>query len=175
MPTLFLNVLENSQVGMMFVVPRRKEVVRINGPAQVVLDDELLDLTTVNGHRPDMVLLVRVQEAFFHCGKSMIWSGMWQPEKWESIDGLPTYSQALKDHGEMETPLDEIEARMAHNDSDRLYWVKGRPDHHERSGVIVKSGVWGFGSYGDLAGVDGFNSVFERDAGDDFGEVVKAA
>jgi hypothetical protein len=42
------------------------------GPAQVVLDDELLDLTTVNGHRPDMVLLVRVQEAFFHCGKSMI-------------------------------------------------------------------------------------------------------
>ena len=72
MPTLFLNVLENSQVGMMFVVPRRKEVVRINGPAQVVLDDELLDLTTVSGHRPDMVLLVRVQEAFFHCGKSMI-------------------------------------------------------------------------------------------------------
>ena len=33
----------------------------------------------------------------------------------------------------------------------------------------------GFGSCGDLAGFGGFNSVFERDACDDFGEVIKAA
>ena len=33
----------------------------------------------------------------------------------------------------------------------------------------------GFGSCGDLAWVGGFNSVFELDAGDDFGEVIKAA
>jgi len=30
-------------------------------------------------------------------------------------------------------------------------------------------------SCGDLVWVCGFNSVFERDAGDDFGEVIKAA
>ena len=30
-------------------------------------------------------------------------------------------------------------------------------------------------SCGDLVGFCGFNSVFERDAFDDFGEVVKAA
>jgi len=30
-------------------------------------------------------------------------------------------------------------------------------------------------SCGDLAWVCGFNSVFERDASDDFGEIVKAA
>jgi len=75
----------------------------------------------VNGHRPDLVLLVRVNEAFFHCGKAMIRSRMWQPEHWGSIEGLPTYSQALKDHGEMDMALDEIEQRMAFNESDRLY------------------------------------------------------
>ena len=32
-----------------------------------------------------------------------------------------------------------------------------------------------FWSCGDLALLGGFNSVFECDAGDDFGEVVKAA
>jgi len=32
-----------------------------------------------------------------------------------------------------------------------------------------------FGSCSDLAWFGGFNSVFERDACDDFGEVVKAA
>ena len=56
----FANVMENPRVGMMFVVPQRKEVVRINGSAQVVMDAALLDLTTVNDHRPDLVLLVRV-------------------------------------------------------------------------------------------------------------------
>ncbi len=31
-----------------------------------------------------------------------------------------------------------------------------------------------FGSCGDLAVVGGFNSIFERDACDDFGQVIKA-
>jgi PPOX class probable FMN-dependent enzyme len=118
----FFNILENPRVGMMCIVPKRKEVVRINGSAQIVRDDELLDLTTLNGHRPDFVLLVRVEEAFFHCGKAMIRSRMWQPDHWGSIDGLPSYPQALKDHGEMhDTPLEDIEERMAYNESDRLY------------------------------------------------------
>ncbi|MEX0282125.1 MAG: MSMEG_1061 family FMN-dependent PPOX-type flavoprotein [Arenibacterium sp.] len=117
----FLNVLENPNVGLMLVVPRRKEVVRVNGTAEVVMDDELLDLTRVNGHRPEFVMLVRVREAFFHCGKAMIRSRMWQPEHWGDIDGLPTYAQALKDHGEMDMPLQDIEERMAYNERDRLY------------------------------------------------------
>ena len=37
---------------------------------------------------------------------------------------------------------------------------------------LVFEGCW---SCGDLVGVCGFNSVFERDAWDDFREVVKAA
>lgn len=117
----FFNVLENPRVGMMCVVPKRKEVVRINGAAEIVMDDELLDLTELNGHRPDFVLLIRVEEAFFHCGKAMIRSRMWQPDHWGSIDGLPTYSEALKDHGEMDMPLEEIEERMAFNEASRLY------------------------------------------------------
>ena len=117
----FRNILEVPRVGMMLVVPKRKEVVRINGAAEIARDDALLDLTTLNGHRPDLVLLVRVEEAFFHCGKSMIRSAMWQPEKWGSVEGLPSYSQALKDHGDMEMPLEDIEARMAYNETGRLY------------------------------------------------------
>lgn len=117
----FLNVLENPRLGMMLVVPMRKEVVRINGAAQVVRDPELLDLGRMNGHRPTLALLVRVEEAFFHCGKAMIRSAMWQPDKWGSIEGLPTYAEALKDHGKMDMPLDTIEERMAHNERNRLY------------------------------------------------------
>jgi len=117
----FRNVLENPRIGLMLVVPKRREVVRINGRAEIARDDFLLEQTTLNGHRPDLALVVRVEEAFFHCGKAMLRSGMWQPESWGSIDELPSYAQALKDHGEMAMPLEEIEARMDYNEKSRLY------------------------------------------------------
>ena len=78
---------------------------------------------------------------------------------------------------------------------DRAIWKTRRPpfmrDHLERLVFIdetslktnmTKAGEFlsnlvfeGFGSCGDLVWVCGFNSVFECDASDDFGEVVKAA
>ena len=70
---------------------------------------------------PDLALLVRVEEAMFHCGKSIIRSRMWQPEKWESIEGLPTYAQALKDHADSPDSLEELETRIEYNETDRLY------------------------------------------------------
>jgi PPOX class probable FMN-dependent enzyme len=117
----FMNVLENPRIALMFVVPLRKEVVRVSGSAQVVMDEDLLTSMEVNGHKPDLALLVRVEEAFFHCGKSMIRSRMWQPELWGSIEGLPTYAQALKDHGDLPDPIGDLEDRMKYNETDRLY------------------------------------------------------
>lgn len=117
----FLNVLENPHVAMMFIIPQRREVVRVSGTGQVVMDDDLLDTMVVNNHRPDLALLLRVEEAFFHCGKSMIRSRMWQPEEWGPIDGLPSYGQALKDHGKLSEAVSDIEARMVHNETNRLY------------------------------------------------------
>ena len=117
----FMNVLENPCVALMFVVPKRKEVIRVSGTAQVVRDTEIREKMEVNGHLPDLALMVRVEEAFFHCGKSMIRSRMWQPESWGSIEGLPTYAEALKDHGELPDPIDDLEERMSYNETDRLY------------------------------------------------------
>ncbi len=117
----FMNVLENPRVSIMFVIPKRREVVRVSGSAQVVMDPDLLASMAVNERVPDLALLVRVEEAFFHCGKAMIRSRMWEPDQWASIDGLPSYAQALKDHGNMPDPLEELEARMVNNETNRLY------------------------------------------------------
>ena len=117
----FLNVLENPGVGLLFIVPKRREVVRVSGVAEVVRDPELLGSMAVNGKLPDLALLVRVREAFFHCGKSMIRSGLWEPDRWGPIDGLPTYAQALKDHARLSAALPDIERGVASNETDRLY------------------------------------------------------
>src|SRR4029077_1270011 len=104
-----------------FIVPKRREVVRVSGMASLARDPDLLAAMTVNGKAPDLATIVRVREAFFHCGKPMIRSGMWEPERWGSIDGLPTYAQALKDHGQLSMSLHELEQRVANNEAHRLY------------------------------------------------------
>ena len=117
----FLNVLENPHVGLMFVVPQRREVVRVSGTAQVVRDDPLLESMAVEGKVPSLALLVRVQEAMFHCGKSMIRSHMWEPELWGPVDGLPTYGRALVDHGQLGGSVEEMEEIVDLNEKYRLY------------------------------------------------------
>jgi predicted pyridoxine 5'-phosphate oxidase superfamily flavin-nucleotide-binding protein len=74
----------------------------------------------VNGKLPDLAMIVRVKEAFFHCGKSMIRSGMWEPDRWGPIDGLPTYAQALKDHANTDS-LEALQAIVEYNETRRLY------------------------------------------------------
>jgi predicted pyridoxine 5'-phosphate oxidase superfamily flavin-nucleotide-binding protein len=53
----------------MFVVPKRREVVRVSGTATVVKDASLLESMAVGGKVPSLALVVRVREAMFHCGK----------------------------------------------------------------------------------------------------------
>src|SRR5436309_6337278 len=115
-----LNVLETPNVAMIFLVPKRREVVRVSGTASLARDPELLAEMSVNEKVPDLAMIVRVREAFFHCGKSMIRSGMWEPDRWGPIDGLPTYAQAMKDHGAWES-LEKLQAVVEYNEAKRLY------------------------------------------------------
>jgi predicted pyridoxine 5'-phosphate oxidase superfamily flavin-nucleotide-binding protein len=105
----------------MFLVPNRVEVVRVNGRAMVVRDAPLRESMAVNGRVPDFAIVVRVEEAFYHCGKSIVRSRLWAPQDAAPIDGLPTYATALKAHGELNTPLEEIELQTRENLERRLY------------------------------------------------------
>ena len=117
----FLNVLENPSVGLMFVVPKRREVVRVSGTAVVVKDGSLLESMAVGGKVSSLALVVRVHEAMFHCGKSMIRSHMWEPELWGPVDGLPTYGRALVDHAQLDCSVGEMEQGTDWNEKHRLY------------------------------------------------------
>ncbi|MEM6726894.1 MAG: MSMEG_1061 family FMN-dependent PPOX-type flavoprotein [Pseudomonadota bacterium] len=117
----FLNILDTGRVGLVFFVPNRNEVVRVNGSAQIVRDADLRETMAVQGRVPDFAVVVRVEEAFYHCGKAIIRSGLWSPDKAEPIDGLPSYGFAIKKHSEDERPLEEVEAMMTFNDEKRLY------------------------------------------------------
>ena len=117
----FENILETGRIGLVFLVPNRNEVVRVNGAAQVVRDVDLLESLAMKGRVPQFAVLVRVEQAFYHCGKAIIRSRLWAPAQAQSTDGLPTYSEALKAHSKVDLSLENIEERMKHNDDNRLY------------------------------------------------------
>lgn len=116
-----LNILQTSRIGLMFVVPKRREVVRVNGSAQIVQDKDLLASMAVNQRAPQLAILVRVEEAFFHCGKAMIRSGMWTPETWGGIEGLPSYAEALSDHSSLPVTVEQLQQGVSLNEKHNLY------------------------------------------------------
>lgn len=117
----FENILQTGRVGLVFFVPNRNEVVRVNGSARVVRDIDVRERLAINGRVPDFAVLVHVEEAFFHCGKAIIRSGLWRPEDAGPIEGLPTYAEALKDQSGTDQSLEDVATRLAFNDEKRLY------------------------------------------------------
>jgi len=117
----FRNILETRRVGLVFLVPHRNEVLRVNGAAWVVRDRDVLDQCAIKGRVPDFAVIVRVEEAFYHCGKSIIRSRLWQPDQHPKPEGLPTYAEALIAHGELSVSYDEMAAHLKNNDEKRLY------------------------------------------------------
>jgi hypothetical protein len=75
----------------------------------------------IKGRVPDFAVLVRVEEAFYHCGKSIIRSRLWATGEAAPVDGLPTYAEAIKRHAQDERPIEEVEEVMKNNDENRLY------------------------------------------------------
>ena len=117
----FRNILETGRVGLMFLVPHRTEVVRVNGHAQVVRDADLRARMAIKGRVPDFAVVVRVEEAFYHCGKAVIRSRLWQSGEHAPPEGLPSYAEALIAHGALQDDLESMEAHLRNNEQNRLY------------------------------------------------------
>src|SRR5438105_15910077 len=46
------NIVENGHVALMFFIPGREDMLRVNGRATIVRDDELMQRLSVDGERP---------------------------------------------------------------------------------------------------------------------------
>jgi hypothetical protein len=100
------NILANPFVGLVFFVPGVKETLRINGRAELSVDDELLDRLMVDQRRPKLALDIAVEVAFIHCGKALHRSELWDPSSWpEDVSLIRARAQAA---GESE---EEVAAR----------------------------------------------------------------
>ncbi|MFN8378881.1 MAG: pyridoxamine 5'-phosphate oxidase family protein [Anaerolineae bacterium] len=116
----FLNVLNNPAVGLLFLVPGKSETLRVNGHAQIVHDSWLLEQMAERGKTPALVLVVHIEEVFFHCAKCVLRSGLWESETWPSLDGLASLARVLADQTGLSSEA-EVDRAVEESYRARLY------------------------------------------------------
>ena len=117
----FTNVLANPGVGLIFLIPGKLETLRVNGRASIVRDAWLLERMAVQGKVPTLALVVHVEQAFIHCGKCMIRSGLWDHASWADVSSLPSQAQCLVTHGGLAESVEDVHASIELARTTRLY------------------------------------------------------
>lgn len=117
----FENILKDSAIGLIFMIPGHNDTLRVDGRATIVRDARFSEKLAINGRPSGLILLIEVRRVLCHCPKAFIRSGAWNPEKWPDTSNVPTLAQMMEAHvktGHSEADLDEIIGR---SNSERLY------------------------------------------------------
>ncbi len=117
----FLNVFDNPSVGLIFLLPGKRETLRVCGQGLLVRDQKLREELAHNGKVPNFALVVHVERIMFHCSKCMVRSGLWNPETWADVSGVSSLAEAIKVHSQMAEPVHEIQEIITHSETERLY------------------------------------------------------
>lgn len=113
------NLVQNPNIGMLFLVPGRRETLRVNGTAQIVRDEEVRQRFVMHGKIPMFVIAVTVKEAFFHCTKCVVRSGLWSSER--ENDELVSLGEAIIKHAKLDLSVAEANVILAEDEKNGLY------------------------------------------------------
>jgi PPOX class probable FMN-dependent enzyme len=90
------DILEDDRVSVIFFVPGASEVLRVHGRARITADPALTARFVERGKTPATVLVVRVEELFMQCAKSIMRSRLWGGAPRPAA--LPTMGQLIASH-----------------------------------------------------------------------------
>ncbi len=113
------NILQNPNIGLLFLVPGRSDTLRVKGTAQIVRDEDVRERFTMQGKVPLFVIAVTVKEAFFHCTKCVVRSGLWSAER--EPDALVSLGAAIVQHSKLDLTVAEADALLIEDEQTGLY------------------------------------------------------
>ncbi len=90
------NIVEDPRVALLFLAPGINECVRINGTARITTDPALIDRFDMEGKKPATVIVVSIAAVYFQCARSLLRSGLWNPDSFLSKGDVPTAGQMTK-------------------------------------------------------------------------------
>ncbi len=91
------NILENPEIGLIFMIPGVNETLRVNGTAEIRDDDDLRARFLVNSKRPATVIVVKVRETLLHCANSLMRARLWEDDAKHAKRPLPTIGEMIHD------------------------------------------------------------------------------
>jgi uncharacterized protein len=92
------NIVESRRAGVIFVIPGRDTTLRVNGPAHVTAEPQLLDRLTPVGKPPRTAIVIEAEEVYAHCPKAFVRSKLWDPASWPDLASLPTPAEVSVAH-----------------------------------------------------------------------------
>jgi uncharacterized protein len=104
-----VNILENPNIGLIFMIPGFEDTLRINGKAEITSDPAVLERARVDGKLPKVAIRVRVEEQFFHCAKAFRRSRLWQPEAVVDRKVMPALGRIILEQTEEAARMKEEE------------------------------------------------------------------
>lgn len=108
----FRQILENPQIGLILLIPRLRETLRIDGTAYLTRDPAVLRAVDVPGRSADLAVGVVVRTAFVHCGKALIRSKLWEPDSWPAREDLPSAAAMLLAARNEDVPVQAVAAQL---------------------------------------------------------------
>lgn len=94
----------SGEVGLMFMIPGVDDIYRVNGPARLVVDDELAKGFEEFGKVPKTLLRIEVREAYLHCPKALMRADLWGDSHRVDRATLPSLSDMITDQLGVERP-----------------------------------------------------------------------
>lgn len=85
----YRNVVAHPYAGVLMIVPGRDDTLRINGPAALTTDPDLLAGFTKELRTPKVALVIETAEVYGHCAKAFRRGRVWDPESWADLRDAP--------------------------------------------------------------------------------------
>jgi len=91
------NILDNPNIGLLFIIPGFDDTLRINGTARLTIKPSILNRMTVKNRTPSLAIVVSISEVFLHCAKAFRRSHLWDSEQFQDRKEMPSLVKMVLD------------------------------------------------------------------------------
>ena len=122
------NLMTNSGIALLFLIPGLDETLRVNGEAVITTDPAVLERCTIDTTVPRVAVSVTVREAYIHCAKAFRRSDLWHPEAWPDRSDMASIACMLRDHADARHVEVSVIEEALETSYERTMWEAGGDD-----------------------------------------------
>jgi len=90
------NIVIDSNVAILFLIPGITEALRINGRAEITTDPALLTQFSIKGMPPTSVITVIIDAVYFQCARAIMRSKLWDVNSQLTRGDVPSAGEMVK-------------------------------------------------------------------------------